>query len=154
MRMRTLARRGIVAFTLLELVVAISVIVILVAILIPMLGGARRRAMLASCANNLHHTGIAVENYNSEHHMMPLSYRAASGTPDYHGPQNDDTANQNVIFNNATWRDRRWPGLPGQLKGYLSNTKVFICPATPSQNPVPMFWNGQLFPEGTATPVA
>jgi prepilin-type N-terminal cleavage/methylation domain-containing protein/prepilin-type processing-associated H-X9-DG protein len=54
---------GRVGFTLLELLVVIGVIALLVAILFPVLGGVRKRAVVVKCANNLRQIGLAMMSY-------------------------------------------------------------------------------------------
>jgi prepilin-type N-terminal cleavage/methylation domain-containing protein/prepilin-type processing-associated H-X9-DG protein len=53
------------AFTLLELLVVISIISLLVSIALPSLSMARRRAQAAGCLANLHHLGLAMGMYHA-----------------------------------------------------------------------------------------
>jgi len=52
-------------FTLVELLVVISIIALLASILMPALSEARGQAMIATCHNNLHTDGIAVLQYSA-----------------------------------------------------------------------------------------
>lgn len=63
-----LARR---AFTMLELIVAISVVAILAAILLPAVQQARAAARLIQCKNNLRQMGIALTAYHDSHRCFP-----------------------------------------------------------------------------------
>jgi len=54
-------------FTLIELMVVVSVIAILTALLLPALGKARGQAMSSSCANNLKQTGMAQSMYSDDY---------------------------------------------------------------------------------------
>jgi len=60
-------RKVIRAFTLLELLVTIAVISILFAILLPVVGNIRERAMLSQSTTNLRELYLAVMLYSSEH---------------------------------------------------------------------------------------
>ena len=51
------------AFTLIELLIVISIIALLIAILLPSLSAARRSAINITCGNNLHQIGIAYATY-------------------------------------------------------------------------------------------
>src|SRR3954454_904489 len=65
-RTRTLA-----GFTLIELLVVIAIISVLIALLLPAIQAAREAARRVQCVNNLMQLGIAVQNYESSHEMLP-----------------------------------------------------------------------------------
>lgn len=96
------------AFTLLELLVAVAIIGILAALLLPVLGRARGAAARATCINNLHQINAAVIMYADDH-----ADSLRSATNDYH-----------IYF---TYRE--------DINSYLArngsgtNDAVFACPA-------------------------
>jgi prepilin-type N-terminal cleavage/methylation domain-containing protein/prepilin-type processing-associated H-X9-DG protein len=70
------------AFTLIELLVVIAIIALLIAILLPALGLARRSARYAVCSGNLHGVGIALAAYegdNREHVVASYTMTGTSG---------------------------------------------------------------------------
>src|SRR5271170_7242880 len=64
------------AFTLIELLVVTAVIVLLLAILLPALGGARERARSVACMANLHEIGIGHLSYAAmfDGYIVPAEY--------------------------------------------------------------------------------
>jgi prepilin-type N-terminal cleavage/methylation domain-containing protein/prepilin-type processing-associated H-X9-DG protein len=69
-------RRG---FTLIEVLVVIAVVMILLAILVPSIVSARRRARTAACLNNLHQLALATFSYGADYGDR-LPYPVASRT--------------------------------------------------------------------------
>ena len=67
-------------FTVMELLVVISVIGMLVGLLMPAIQAARESGRKSQCANNLRQLGLAIQNFHSNNGYLPSSTRPAAIT--------------------------------------------------------------------------
>ena len=70
------------AYTIVELLVTITIIAILVAFLLPAVQAARETARRAQCANNLRNLGLAGQNHESAHGFLPSGGWSMNGCGD------------------------------------------------------------------------
>ena len=107
------------SFSLVEVVVVMSVIVLLIAMLIPALAGARSQARRVVCRSNLRQLFIANSGYTMENdgHYVPAAADITSekgGKYRWHGVRNSP--------------DEPFDPAKGPLAAYLADGKVKECP--------------------------
>ena len=78
------------AFTLVELLVVISIIGVLIALLLPAIQQAREAARRSQCLNNLKQIGVAALNYHDSRKGFPIG---------------------RVMCHHGTWASELWPYL-------------------------------------------
>jgi prepilin-type processing-associated H-X9-DG protein len=103
-------------FTLIDLVVAVAVIALLLAMLLPSMSAARRMADQTVCRSNLRQVGLALLSCQSKYHYFPLAADSA-----HHDWQNGVQ---------ATWID-----VLIQL-GFLGDHRVGYCPSDARPDPL------------------
>lgn len=114
------------AFTLIEVLVSLSIIGLLVALLIPAVQSSREGARNARCLNNLRQIGLSLANYNT----LMSSYPSASNGR--HGfsvhsmilPQLEQVSIYNSINFDVYWFER------SNFTARYTNIASFVCPSS------------------------
>lgn len=120
-------------FTLIELLIVISVIAILAGLLLPALNSARKKAHSIACTSNLKQQGVCFANY-------------ASDNDDWINPSNQGSGSDGSFF---WWRRFQYFGYTGKKitgKNDLEQGKkgIFVCPGEPKERRMPASTSWQI----------
>jgi len=129
------------AFTLIELLVVVAIITVLIAILLPALGGAREQARSSACLSNLRQLMMGQGYYAEANNDVFAGYRYDGYTPI---EQINEYISQSKLFD-----------LWSAPVGSQVNHGVYICPSEPPAHKInsaygtdyvanPYGWNGHL----------
>jgi len=97
---RTQSRRA--GFTLIELLVVIAIIALLIAILLPALGEARRTARLAICGSNYKQFGVATQSYSTDYQDRIFGFTWKPNSNNGVDPNEPEAAG---LLNALNWMD-------------------------------------------------
>lgn len=119
-------------FTLVELLVVISIIAVLMAILLPALSSARRDARLAQCMSNLHQAGVAITCFATDHNGRTPPFTLNGGVS---GPENPPITGLGPYVKNGGVGLLVPPSAGGWGQGYVENPGIFFCPSDNIRRP-------------------
>jgi prepilin-type N-terminal cleavage/methylation domain-containing protein/prepilin-type processing-associated H-X9-DG protein len=130
------------AFTLIELLVVIAIIAILAALLLPVLGQAKGKALAISCASNYKQMGLAWHLYTDENGGTLVNNGVFNGWAVFGGPQ----TGQPIETPNWVYGIMDWSASPdntnqeliasGLLFRFAQQSKIYKCPADRYLSPV------------------
>ena len=121
------------AFTIVELLVVITIIVILIGLLLPALSAAYRTAMEYECQNNLHHLAVVVAAYCTDNDGYFPRATGAGATPSANDwlYLNDSPTKENVYKGVLVYQKRVGSKMAQPSTGtyvHVGETDLYYCP--------------------------
>lgn len=123
-------RLGRSGLTLIELLVAICIIGILVALLLPALAGVREMSRRSMCANHLRQFGVALANYESVHGRFPAGFSPAPNATSPHyaiAPFLEQAELYSMANLSRSLPFAGW--FPENVTLGMTRVNVFLCPS-------------------------
>jgi len=118
------SRRG---FTIIELLVAIAIIGLLIALLLPAIQAARESARRAQCQNHLRQWGLALHLHEGTYELFPAGYRIVSPTGTCFAQLLPFIEQQTMHYD----REKSWDH-PANRQAVQSHLAILVCPSAPS----------------------
>jgi prepilin-type processing-associated H-X9-DG protein len=143
-------KSAVTAFTLVELLVVIGIIALLISILLPALGKARRQAQNVKCASNLHDIGLALFAYAADNKGNLPQYYADPANATYHAA--NPTGNAWPTFP-GLWMWDIEVGARDAMVKYGATQAVWYCPTNDNitNSTQAQLWDFQVqHPDGTS----
>lgn len=116
------------AFTIVEMMVTLSIIALMIALLVPLLGKTREAAHRLMCASNLRQIGVGLSLYGSAHaDRLPSTVHARGTTPKPHEMISLTTGAWQDPSERADWDGLGW--LIGDTRMFVDTPMVLFCPS-------------------------
>lgn len=125
------SRRGL---SLIELLVVISILGLLMAIAIPVLGRAREASRHAQCKNHLRQLGVSLHNHTSQSGLFPRDGENGWGFGAFLLPALGESGLFNAIDPLASMIPSTSTATPGKTDPVIA---VFLCPTLPAGERIP-----------------
>jgi prepilin-type N-terminal cleavage/methylation domain-containing protein/prepilin-type processing-associated H-X9-DG protein len=126
-------------FTLVELLVVISIIGILMGLLVPAVTAVRERARILSCASNLRQLAVACTSYEGNNRVLPMNWGVDGTETSIRGhswltailPQLDYETLYKMIKFGAVLSYKSTSEKKDNLQAASVDVKPFLCPSDP-----------------------
>lgn len=132
-----MSQRKLRGFTIVELLVVISIIGVLMALLLPAVQAARESARRITCSNNLRSLGQFATDYSGRKETLPPSLYWPSTILLYHKPQQWNEPNTNTPYPVYSWIHALMADIDGSKWGMMSKLETIRWnPNLPSYSPI------------------
>jgi prepilin-type N-terminal cleavage/methylation domain-containing protein len=116
-------------FTLVELLVVLSIIGLLVGLLLPAVQMARETARKSQCANNIRNIGIALHNFEEVYRTLPAGSERYQGTFHAWSSRILPYIEQSTIFSQIDFKVP-WDAGAANIAASKHSVPIYVCPSS------------------------
>jgi type II secretory pathway pseudopilin PulG len=129
------SRRGVLAFTIIDLLVSIAIMTVLIALILPSISSVREATRRVICSSNQRQIGLGIAMYSDDSNGQPpftvFEPKNIGSGPSVASPQNT-----NIIRDTSSSTMPDFDGLGLLFKSdYLNAPQVFYCPSHHGNHP-------------------
>jgi len=131
------------AFTLVEILIVITLIGIMIAVLMPAIQAAREAARRNGCLNNVHNIGIALQSYHDSHRSFPMGSDLVQNTEHAWSTHLLPYLEEKTLYRRFDF-SKQWDDPASNKAAGQTDLSVYLCPSSNRSHAGKMDYGGIL----------
>lgn len=131
------------AFTLIEILIVISIIGVMIAISLPAVQAAREAARRNGCINNVKNIGIALHSYHDSHRSFPMGSEMVMQTEHAWSTYILPYAEEKALYKRFDFK-KKWDDAASNKAAGETDLSIYLCPSSNRSHSGKMDYGGIL----------